>query len=48
MPPEVTLPTYRINKNFYAEIHRNLQPESREQAKASIVLIRRILSRRAV
>jgi hypothetical protein len=39
MPPEAILPTYRINKGFYDEILRNLKPESREQARAAILLI---------
>jgi len=38
MPLEVTLPTYRGNKDFYDEILRDLQPESREQASAAILL----------
>ncbi|MDQ3864788.1 MAG: caspase family protein, partial [Actinomycetota bacterium] len=38
MPPEVILPTYRNNKDFYDEILRNLQPASREEAKAAILL----------
>jgi hypothetical protein len=38
MPPEVSLPTYRNNKEFYNEILKNLQPESREQARATILL----------
>jgi metacaspase-1 len=38
MPPEVTLPTYRNNKDFYNDILKNLQPQSREQARASILL----------
>ncbi len=38
MPQEVILPTYRNNMDFYDEILRNLQPESREQARAAILL----------
>jgi metacaspase-1 len=38
MPPEVSLPTYRNNREFYDEIIKNLQPESREQARAAILL----------
>jgi metacaspase-1 len=38
MPQEAILPTYRNNKDFYDEILRNLQPESREQARAAILL----------
>jgi metacaspase-1 len=38
MPQEVILPTYRNNKDFYDEILKNLQPESREQARAAILL----------
>jgi hypothetical protein len=38
MPDEIILPTYRNNKDFYDEILRNLQPESREQARAAILL----------
>jgi metacaspase-1 len=39
MPPEVALPTYRNNREFYDEILKNLQPESREQARAAILLV---------
>src|SRR5215210_3718892 len=39
MPPEVSLPTYRNNKEFYDEILKNLKPESREQARAAILLV---------
>ena len=38
MPLEVILPTYRNNKDFYDDILTNLQPESREQARAAILL----------
>jgi metacaspase-1 len=39
MPPEKILRAYRINKDFYNEILRKRQRESREQVGASVVLI---------
>lgn len=38
MPHDAILPTYRTNKDFYDDILSKLQPESRQRARASVVL----------